>query len=61
MIPLPWKYPFSSLTVPIMNGEASVFHLSNLSYGLVLVYTVNLCLLDVNGVPFIQSVIWVGM
>lgn len=44
-----------------MNGEASVFHLSNLSYGLVLVYTVNLCLLDVNGVPFMQSVICVGM
>lgn len=39
----------------------SVFHLTELSCGLVLVHTLDLCLLGVNGVPFVQSVTCAGI
>ena len=38
----------------------SVFHLNDLSYGLMLVSTLDIGLLGVNRVPFVQSVICVG-
>lgn len=38
----------------------SVFRLTELSCGLVLVHTLDLCLLGVNGVPFMQSVTCAG-
>lgn len=39
----------------------SVFHWTELSCGLVLVRTLELCLLGVNGVPFVQSVTCAGI
>lgn len=39
----------------------SVFHLTELSCGLVLLHTLDLCLLGVNGVPFVQSFTCAGI
>lgn len=54
-VPCEWSYSSHH------EWRNSVFHLTELSCGLVLVHTLDLCLLGVNGVPFVQSVTCAGI
>lgn len=54
---VPFKHSYSSCH----EWRDGVFHLTELSYGLVLVSTWGLGLLGVNGVPFVPSVICAGI